>query len=112
MKALVSSVPVGLANGKVAVVSIEQDYAPIAAAARESLLPVAAVLELALILLFVLLLPALVRASRRLRAYVAEIRYQAAHDSLTGLTNRVALHDNLAAALRDRRAATSTSPSC
>jgi diguanylate cyclase (GGDEF)-like protein len=102
VKALVSSVPVRLANGKAAVVSIEQDYAPIAAAARESLLPVAAVLELALILLFVLLLPALVRASRRLRAYVAEIRYQAAHDSLTGLTNRVALHDGLASALRNR----------
>ena len=67
VKALVSSVPISLGHGKVAVVSIEQDYAPIAAAARESLLPVAAVLELALILLFVLLLPALARASRRLR---------------------------------------------
>ena len=99
VKALVSSVPVGLGDGTIAVVSIEQDYAPIAAAAREALLPVAGVLELALILLFVLLLPALVRASRSLREYVAEIRFQARHDSLTGLSNRVALHENVRSAL-------------
>jgi len=99
VKALVSSIPVAVGQGTVAVVTIEQDYAPIAAAARESLLPVAGVLELALILLFVLLLPALTRASRRLREYVEEIRYQARHDSLTGLSNRVALHDNVRSAL-------------
>ena len=99
-------------TGTVAVVSIEQDYAPIAAAARESLLPVAAVLELALILLFVLLVPALARASRRLRAYVAEIRYQARHDSLTGLPNRIALHENLADRAARHAPPTSTSRCC
>ena len=103
IKALVSSVPILLAPETIAVVSIEQDYAPIASDARESLLPVAAVLELALLLLFVLLLPALARASRRLRAQVAEIRYQARHDALTGLSNRMALHDNLASAVSSRR---------
>ena len=101
VKALVSSVPVSLGRNTVAVVTIEQDYAPIAAAARESLLPVAGVLELALIILFVLLVPALARASRRLRAYVVEIRYRSLHDSLTGLSNREALHDNVTAALHD-----------
>lgn len=101
VKALVSSVPVALGRKTVGVVTIEQDYAPIAAAARESLLPVAGALEAALVLLFVLLLPALARASRRLRAYVAEIRYQATHDSLTGLSNREALHENVLAALRE-----------
>jgi diguanylate cyclase (GGDEF)-like protein len=99
VKALVSSVPVALGHGTIAVVTIEQDYAPITAAARESLLPVAGVLELALILLFLLLLPALMRASRRLRRYVAEIHYQAHHDSLTGLSNRLELHDNVRLAL-------------
>jgi diguanylate cyclase (GGDEF)-like protein len=99
VKALVSSVPVALGQGTIAVVSIEQDFAPIAASARAALLPVAGVLELALILLFVLLLPALSRASRRLREYVAEIRYQARHDSLTGMSNRLALHDNVRSAL-------------
>lgn len=101
VKALVSNIPIALRHGKVAIVSIEQDYTPIAAAARESLLPVAGVLELALIILFVLLLPALARASRRLRTYVAEIHHQASHDALTGLSNRVALNENLASALRD-----------
>ena len=103
VKALVSSLPVTLARGKVAVVSIEQDYAPIAADARESLFPVAAVLELALLLLFVLLLPALGRTSRRMKLYVAEIRYQSRHDALTGLSNREALHENVTAALQARR---------
>jgi diguanylate cyclase (GGDEF)-like protein len=102
VKALISVVPVALPGGAVAVISLEQDYAPIAAAARESLLPVAGVLELALLLLFVLLLPALLRASRRLRVYVAEIRYQASHDALTGLSNREALHENIISALRRR----------
>jgi diguanylate cyclase (GGDEF)-like protein len=99
VKALVSSVPIALGQETVAVVTLEQDYAPIAAAARESLLPVAGVLELALVLLFVLLLPALMRASRRLRRYVAEIHHQARHDSLTGLSNRLELHDNVRNAL-------------
>jgi diguanylate cyclase (GGDEF)-like protein len=102
VKALVSSLPVSLARGKFAVVSIEQNYAPIAANARESLFPVAGVLELALLLLFVLLLPALARTSRRLKSYVAEIRYQSRHDSLTGLSNREALHENVTAALQAR----------
>jgi len=104
VKALVSSIPVSLGRRNVAVVRIDQDYAPIAAQARKSLLPVAGTLELALILLFVLLIPVLSRTSRRLRAYVAEIRYQARHDALTGLSNREALHENVAAALREQPA--------
>jgi diguanylate cyclase (GGDEF)-like protein len=99
VKALVSRVPVALGQGNVAVVSIEQDFGPIAANARASLLPVAGVLEVALILLFIFLLPALARASRKLREYVAELHYQARHDVLTGLSNRVALHDNLGSAI-------------
>jgi len=102
LKALVSSVPVRLGPNTVAVVTIEQDYAPIAAAAHESLLPVAGALELALVVLFVLLVPALSRASRKMRVYVAEIRYRSRHDDLTGLFNREALHENVDAALRVR----------
>jgi hypothetical protein len=103
LKALLSSVPVAVAKHTIVVVSIEQDYAPISAAARESLLPVAGVLELALVLLFVLLLPVLARASRRLRRYVEEIRYQARHDSLTGLSNREALQESVVAELHNLR---------
>src|SRR5262249_2503207 len=89
VKALVSAIPVAVGRRTV-VVSVEQDYGRIAAAAKRSLLPVAGALELALGVLFVFLVPALARASRRLRDYVAEIRYRAAHDSLTGLANREA----------------------
>ncbi|MDH4178517.1 MAG: bifunctional diguanylate cyclase/phosphodiesterase [Thermoleophilia bacterium] len=101
-EALVASIPVSLGKA-VGVVSFEQDYGPIAASARESLLPVAGVLEGALVLLFVLLIPSLLGASRRLRAYVAEIRYRATHDALTGLSNREALSDQLAEAVADLR---------
>jgi diguanylate cyclase (GGDEF)-like protein len=103
VKALVATLPVSIGGDSVAAVTIEQDYAPIAAAARASLLPVAGVLELALILLFVFLVPSLSRAGRRLREYVAEIRYRATHDSLTGLPNREALQESLQAAVQGLR---------
>jgi diguanylate cyclase (GGDEF)-like protein len=99
IEALVASVPVALGQGVVGVILFEQDYAPIAAAARASLLPVAGVLELALLVLFVTLVPALARASRRLRRYVHEIGYRATHDALTGLANREVLHQDLASAV-------------
>jgi diguanylate cyclase (GGDEF)-like protein len=102
-KALVSFFPLQVGPKTVAVVSIEQRYAPIAAAAKTALLPVAGALELALILLFVLLVPGLARASRSLRDYVAEIRYRATHDALTGLSNREALYEHLAEALGARQ---------
>jgi diguanylate cyclase (GGDEF)-like protein len=101
-KVLVSSVPVLLGSGTVAVVTIEQDYGPIAAEARQSLVPVAGALEFALVVLFVFLIPMLARTSRRLRSYVAEIRYRATHDALTGLSNREALHENVRLALSAR----------
>ncbi len=102
VKALVSMIPVSVGPSGTAVVAIEQDYGPITTAARRSLVPVAAVLEVALVLLFVLLLPALVRATRRLRQYVEEIRYQSRHDLLTALQNREAIHEVIAAALAER----------
>jgi diguanylate cyclase (GGDEF)-like protein len=101
-KALLAYVPVALGSGAPAVVVLEQDYAPIAAAARESFLPIAGALEVALIALFALLIPTLARSSRRLREYVAEIRYRATHDTLTGLANRMQLHHFIDQALRSR----------
>jgi diguanylate cyclase (GGDEF)-like protein len=108
IEALVATVPVALGPGSIGVVRIEQDYGPIAASARATLLPVAGVLEVALIGLFALLVPALSRAGRRLRENVEEIRYRATHDPLTGLPNRESLHETIGEALRSAGAGEQT----
>jgi len=71
------------------VVDLAQDYGPIAASARHSSLVIAGVLEGVLILLFVLLLPMVARARRRIGAQVEALDRAATHDELTGLPNRL-----------------------
>ena len=96
-KALESYVPVRFYDGGAAAGAFEvyQPYAPVAAAAREEYVSVATVLGLGLLALFVSLLPALRRVTRRLDRYMREIHHQALHDSLTGLPNRELFHDRL-----------------
>ena len=88
LKVLRSYMPlrVGRSTG---VVAIHQDYGPIERAARATLLPIAGILELVLLLLFALLLPLLMRVTRRLRKHAERIQHQAFHDELTGLPNRL-----------------------
>ena len=69
-------------------IELDQDYAPLAAAARRSSLLIAAVLEGLLALLCVLVVPVLARATARLRRQVDELDWMASHDHLTGLLNR------------------------
>jgi diguanylate cyclase (GGDEF)-like protein len=76
-------------NGNRGAVAIEQDYAPIAAAANHAFLPIAVVLEALLALLFIVLVPLLARTSARIRRHVAELEHVATHDDLTGLPNRI-----------------------
>jgi diguanylate cyclase (GGDEF)-like protein len=71
------------------VVVLAQDYAPITAAARHSSLVVAGVLEGLLLLLFLILVPVLGRASARIRGHVGELDRIATHDELTGMYNRL-----------------------
>ncbi len=70
------------------VVEIDQSYSPIADAARNSALVVAAILEGLLLLLIVLLVPVLSSAAARLRDHLEELDTIASHDELTGLLNR------------------------
>jgi len=99
-------VPLVLSPGGVrAVADVEQDYRPIEAAARRAFLPVAAVLEALLVVLFLVLAPALVAVTRRIRRQVAEIERSATHDALTELPNRVAFGERVAELLAQDRAA-------
>ena len=82
-------VPVVLSGGRAkAAIELDQDYAPIASAARRSSLLIVAVLEGLLALLCFLLVPVLARAAARLRRQVDELDWMASHDNLTGLLNR------------------------
>jgi diguanylate cyclase (GGDEF)-like protein len=88
LKVLRTYVPLK-SGGRVGIVGLYKDYGPIESAAREAFLPVAAILELVLVVLYILLIPLLARVSRRLRSHVERIRYQALHDDLTDLPNRL-----------------------
>jgi diguanylate cyclase (GGDEF)-like protein len=104
LKVLRSYVP--LKSGeRVGIVGLYKDYGPIESAAREAFLPVAGILELVLVVLYILLIPLLARVSRRLRKHVERIRYQALHDDLTDLPNRLhfrtSISQSIEAARRD-----------
>ena len=81
--------PLALSDGSAGgAIEFDQDFAPIASAARNSSLLVAAALEGLLVLLCVVFVPVLGRAGARLRRHVHELDWMASHDHLTGLLNR------------------------
>jgi diguanylate cyclase (GGDEF)-like protein len=94
LKVLRSLVPLAK-DGRRGVVGIYQDYSPIQSAAQAAFLPVAGILEVVLVLLYVMLIPILVRVSRRLRRYVEKIHHQAFHDDLTELPNRLHFREHI-----------------
>ena len=99
-KALNVYVPVRIGPSRATgMFALHQDYGPIAAAARKTFVPVAGVLQVALVGLFVSLIPMLRRVTRRLRGHLEEIEHQALHDGLTGLPNRDLLGRRLEEAL-------------
>ena len=75
-------------------------YAPVAAAIRDNQRRVQAVLVGGLLTLYVVMLPILASASRRLRQQAVDNRRLALHDGLTGLPNRLLLADRAGQALQ------------
>jgi diguanylate cyclase (GGDEF)-like protein len=102
VRVLRSVVPLSFHGARIAV-AVYQDYGPIQRDAREAFLPVAGILELILFVLFVLLVPLLARVSRRIARQLARIRYQAFHDDLTGLPNRLRFRAGVAEAVEEAR---------
>jgi diguanylate cyclase (GGDEF)-like protein len=80
-------------------VGIYQDYGPIESAAQSAFLPVAGILEVVLLLLYVTLIPILMRVSRRLQRHVERIQHQAFHDDLTELPNRLHFREHISGAI-------------
>jgi diguanylate cyclase (GGDEF)-like protein len=103
-KVLTVFVPVRQGAGRTpGVFALHQDYGPIASSARKAFLPVAGVLELALLGLYISFFPILRRVTRRLRGHLREIEHQALHDGLTGLPNRDLFHARVDEALVEAR---------
>jgi diguanylate cyclase (GGDEF)-like protein len=98
-KALETYAPMVVNGKRVGVIEIYEDYGSVTAAASSLFWPVAAVLGVVLLILFLSLYPLLRRVAGRLRRQVEEIEHQALHDSLTGLPNRVLFRDRVEQAL-------------
>jgi diguanylate cyclase (GGDEF)-like protein len=104
IKVLESYVPVTLRDGgRAGVFELYANYGPIASSASQAFWPLALVISLALLLLYLSFFPILRRVTARMRRQVEQIEHQAFHDALTGLPNRTLFHDRVEQALRAAR---------
>jgi diguanylate cyclase (GGDEF)-like protein len=100
-KAFRAYAPFRLADDSRGVLVVDEDYGPIAAAARRAAITVAVVLELVLLSLWLCLFPIMRSVTRRMNRQLDTIAHQALHDDLTGLANRTEFGKRLDEALRD-----------
>ena len=94
-KALGVYVPITIEGERVGSALIVEDYGPVEDLVGNARFAVTAILEVALLLLFAVLIPILHRATRQLRGQVRQIEWQAYTDPLTELPNRVRFSDSL-----------------
>jgi diguanylate cyclase (GGDEF)-like protein len=87
--------PFRLTDGSTGAVVVDKDYGPIASAARQAAIAVAAVLELVLVSLWLCLVPIMRTVTRRIHRQLNTIAHMALHDDLTGLPNRTQLGSRL-----------------
>jgi diguanylate cyclase (GGDEF)-like protein len=101
-RALVAYLPIRFGERSPAgVFELSQDYAPIARSVRKAFLPIAAVLQVVLIALFISLFPLLHGVTQTLRRQMRKIEHQAIHDDLTTLPNRAFFRERVEQALRE-----------
>jgi len=98
-------VPLTTESGDVAgIVRLDQDYRAIESSARQYSLLVAGVFVFLLAVLFLVFVPVLAHVTSRVRDHLRELEYNATHDELTGLPNRLAFRAAAAELVASSRA--------
>ncbi len=98
-KRMVVFTPLTPRGSTAGVLAIETNYDPVAADARDAFVPIAGMLVVVMVILFLLFIPVLRRITEHVRLQMRMIQHQALHDDLTDLPNRILFHDRIEQAI-------------